>query len=323
LRPNRAIAKRRRDRVSAGALILGIPATTVALSALPATSLAAAAPSGVKVDVSSHQVAYGHDVVVTGRAPRADAGQRVELEFAPAGVSSWHTITSTRVNARGRFRLAAPLWRSGLVQVVGPSSTATSPLSAIAAAFSSVAGGPERVTVAAALRVPGQINIRGGSTVILRGRLLPAVAGRRVTLEARTTGGWRNIGTARSGPRGGFHFRVHAAGPGIEHLRVRFAGDQLNGRSTRIAGPLVVYRQSVASWYYDGGNTACGFHAVYGVANRSLPCGTAVAFQYGGRTVTAVVDDRGPYVGGREWDLDQNTAGALGMGGVAVLWSSS
>jgi rare lipoprotein A (peptidoglycan hydrolase) len=43
----------------------------------------------------------------------------------------------------------------------------------------------------------------------------------------------------------------------------------------------------------------------------------------GGRTVTAVVDDRGPYVGGRQWDLNQNTAGALGFGGVGTVWSSA
>jgi rare lipoprotein A (peptidoglycan hydrolase) len=39
--------------------------------------------------------------------------------------------------------------------------------------------------------------------------------------------------------------------------------------------------------------------------------------------VTAVVDDRGPYVGGREWDLNQNTARALGFGGVGTVWSTS
>ena len=85
---------------------------------------------------------------------------------------------------------------------------------------------------------------------------------------------------------------------------------------------MTVYRQAGASWYYDAGNTACGFHAQYGVANRTLPCGTKVAFRYGGRSVTATVDDRGPYVGGRDWDLSQTTAGALGFGGVGEVWSS-
>jgi rare lipoprotein A (peptidoglycan hydrolase) len=87
------------------------------------------------------------------------------------------------------------------------------------------------------------------------------------------------------------------------------------------AGSVNVLHPALASWYEDAGNTACGFHAGLGVANRTLPCGTKVTFQYGGRTVTAVVDDRGPYAGGREWDLNQATAAALGFGGVGTVWS--
>ena len=85
---------------------------------------------------------------------------------------------------------------------------------------------------------------------------------------------------------------------------------------------MTVYRAAGASWYNDGGNTACGFHARFGVANRTLPCGTKVALRYNGRSVTATVDDRGPFVGGRDWDLNQSTAAALGFGGVGTVWSS-
>jgi rare lipoprotein A (peptidoglycan hydrolase) len=83
-----------------------------------------------------------------------------------------------------------------------------------------------------------------------------------------------------------------------------------------------VFSPDLASWYYDAGTTACGYHAGLGVANRTLPCGTRVAFHFGGRTVTAVVDDRGPYVGGRNWDLNQNTAAALGFAGTGTVWVS-
>ena len=86
---------------------------------------------------------------------------------------------------------------------------------------------------------------------------------------------------------------------------------------------MTVYQPSVASWYEDGGSTACGFHAGLGVANRTLPCGTKVRFRHAGRSVTATVDDRGPYVGGRDWDLNQNTAAALGFDGVGTVWSTS
>ena len=104
---------------------------------------------------------------------------------------------------------------------------------------------------------------------------------------------------------------------------MQFGGDHLNTHALGRAGKVTIFNQSVASWYDDAGNTACGFHAGLGVANKTLPCGTRVAFHYGGHTVTAVVDDRGPYVGGRTWDLNQNTAGALGFGGVGTVWSTS
>lgn len=39
------------------------------------------------------------------------------------------------------------------------------------------------------------------------------------------------------------------------------------------------------------------------VANRSLPFGTVVEFTYNGRNVTCRVNDRGPYVAGRNFDL--------------------
>jgi rare lipoprotein A (peptidoglycan hydrolase) len=76
---------------------------------------------------------------------------------------------------------------------------------------------------------------------------------------------------------------------------------------------------ATASWYQDAGQTASGFHAGYGVANKTLPFGTRVLFAYHGRTVTATVDDRGPYIAGREWDLNQTTAAALGFSGVDTV----
>ena len=84
---------------------------------------------------------------------------------------------------------------------------------------------------------------------------------------------------------------------------------------------VVQMTPTVASWYYDEGDTACGFHAEYGIANKTLPCGTKVTLRYGGRSVTATVDDRGPFIYGRSYDLDQRTASALGMWGVATVYS--
>ena len=162
----------------------------------------------------------------------------------------------------------------------------------------------------------------GGQPVHVRGKLAPGVGGRRVRLIGRAGGGWQTLARARTGVRGGFDLHYSPGATGRHWLRVRFAGDRLNRGSWAHVGAVTVFRESLASWYSDGGSTACGFHAQFGVANKSLPCGTKVTFRNGGRTVNAVVDDRGPYVGGREWDLNQNTAGALGFGGVGTVWSS-
>ena len=84
--------------------------------------------------------------------------------------------------------------------------------------------------------------------------------------------------------------------------------------------------QTALASYYDygpGAQTACGYSAAYGVANRDLPCGTRVRFCLR-RCVTAVVDDRGPYVYSRLWDLRAVTAQAIGFdfaaGVEAVRW---
>jgi rare lipoprotein A (peptidoglycan hydrolase) len=165
--------------------------------------------------------------------------------------------------------------------------------------------------------------VLSGQSFDIRGRLLPGEPGRVVKLQAGGTGhGWTTLTTTRTSRAGRFDLRSTAAGTGQQQLRVKFDGDRLNGRASARAGQLTVYRSSVASWYSDGGSTACGFHAGYGVANKTLPCGTKVTFSYQGRTVTAVVDDRGPFVGGREWDLNQNVANALGFNGVDTVWSS-
>jgi len=169
---------------------------------------------------------------------------------------------------------------------------------------------------------PRTIDALGGQVVHVHGRLLPAFAGSKVRLQALFAGQWRTLSSTRTGSLGGFLVRYATSGTGDHRLRVLFDGDRKASFARAGAGSLTVYTPTVASWYDDGGDTACGFHAYYGVANKSLPCGTKVKFDYGGRTVTATVDDRGPFVPGRDYDLNQNTAAALGFGGVDTVWSS-
>jgi rare lipoprotein A (peptidoglycan hydrolase) len=68
-----------------------------------------------------------------------------------------------------------------------------------------------------------------------------------------------------------------------------------------------------ASWFDDSEGTACGFHAALGVAHKTLPCGTRVELCYSSCAVVTV-EDRGPYVDGREWDLNPAARDAIGFG---------
>jgi rare lipoprotein A len=169
---------------------------------------------------------------------------------------------------------------------------------------------------------PHTAAVLGGEAVSLKGRLLPAAGGRIVHLITRDGGRWHQLAWARTGRHGGFKLHFQAPGDGTKPLRVLFAGNKASRRAIARAGSVTALHDSVASWYDDAGNTACGFHAYYGVANKTLPCGTHVTMSYGGHTVTATVDDRGPFVPGRDYDLNQNTARALGMFGVATVMSS-
>ena len=82
-----------------------------------------------------------------------------------------------------------------------------------------------------------------------------------------------------------------------------------------------------ASWYgpgFDGRSTASG--AIFDqegwtVAHKTLPLGTILLISYNGRSVVALVNDRGPYVAGRILDLSHGVANALGTlhSGVATV----
>lgn len=85
------------------------------------------------------------------------------------------------------------------------------------------------------------------------------------------------------------------------------------------------WRTARVSWYGPGfyGNTMAGGGKLRRdsmvVAHRSMKFGTRIAFSYKGRTVTAVVRDRGPYIAGRTFDLGPGIAKALRFQGVGVV----
>ncbi|HEY2769007.1 MAG TPA: septal ring lytic transglycosylase RlpA family protein [Solirubrobacteraceae bacterium] len=310
--------------------MLAVPTSAVALTAGQAD-----AQSAIQINVPSDHVAYAHPVTVKGSAPVQDAGQTLQVQFSPAGGNGWQRLGSTRIAGDGHFRFVTPLRRSGELRAVP--AAASAPRSGVTPTGSAVTdssgGASLSPSSAHSVSVGSKLSVRqrsistlDGHAVHVLGHLYPSIAGRKVRLEGRSGGQWRLLSTDRTAPSGAFNIRYRptsTTGAGGEQLRVRFRGDEANRHAVQDAGKVTSFTESVASWYDDGGSTACGFHAGMGVANKSLPCGTKVTFRYGGRTVTATVDDRGPYVGGRTWDLNQTTAGALGFGGVGTVWSTS
>ena len=57
----------------------------------------------------------------------------------------------------------------------------------------------------------------------------------------------------------------------------------------------------------------------WGVAHKSLPCGTMVTLTHGANTVTVPVVDRGPYIAGREFDLSPRVKAALGCSDLCTV----
>jgi hypothetical protein len=326
----RAILRRRRLPRAALALpLLTVPAVGAGLAyAASPQATGNGSQNAIAATVEQRRVPYGQDLTVTGRAPSGEEGRAVHLLFQRAGGSGWRQVDAARIGRDDGFRFHTQLRWSGAVKVTGTwrgaasdtgtTTTAASDTSATTHAASST----HRVTIVAVLDVGRHAGRdMGDHRLTVPGTIRPRARGRQIRLEAYSGNHWHTAAVAQTGSQGRFRLNFTPHSP-TEWLRVRFGGNRSNAAAARRAGQVTVFSQSAASWYDDGGATACGYHATYGVANLSLPCGTKVTFVYNGRSVTATVDDRGPYVGGREWDLNQNTAGALGFGGVANVWAS-
>jgi rare lipoprotein A len=153
-----------------------------------------------------------------------------------------------------------------------------------------------------------RLHVRVGGTAVVAGSGAPAGV---TALQIRVRGAWRTIDRDRTSTAGRFVLRDRIRRPLSVRARVRVDG------GTRRVGRLNVYRLASASWYGPGlyGNRpGCGGRVTpgrLGVAHKSLPCGARVTLRRGTRTVRVRVIDRGPYVGGREFDLTEATARRL------------
>jgi rare lipoprotein A len=79
----------------------------------------------------------------------------------------------------------------------------------------------------------------------------------------------------------------------------------------------------VASWYgtESGNRTANGEHfdgSTLTAAHKTLPFGTRLRVSYRGRSVVVRINDRGPFIAGRDLDLARAAADRIGMGTAGV-----
>lgn len=162
-----------------------------------------------------------------------------------------------------------------------------------------------------------KLDLRSGRRTVVAGTVAPGAAGLQVALQVRRGRGWKAIDRDRTDAGGGYELRERLRRTGSRRARVRVAAAPGVLAGKRRIGRLNVFRSTHASWYGPGlygHRTGCGGTpraGRLGVAHKSLPCGTMVTFKHGRRSVRVPVIDRGPYVGGREYDLTAATAQRL------------
>ena len=171
-----------------------------------------------------------------------------------------------------------------------------------------------------------KLDVRAGKHAAVIGTVAPGVSGISVSLQVKRAGRWKPIDRDRTDAAGRYHLRERLRRTG-QHARPRARGGR-TGRGARQArrsggstcsarrrrrgtGPASTARQTGC-----GGTLGAG---QLGVAHKTLPCGTLVTFSRGDRTVRVPVIDRGPYAGGREYDLTAATAERLGFEGHGAI----
>ena len=134
--------------------------------------------------------------------------------------------------------------------------------------------------------------------------------------------GGPNQGQPGGSSDGGSHAGGGTGGSGNE------SGNAGNGNAGNDGGDDTTgsWMTGVASYYgigdgFMGGTTANGetvTETSMGIAMLNVPFGTRVEIRYGGRSVIAYVNDRGPYVHGRVIDMQPAVARALNFLSVGV-----
>jgi peptidoglycan lytic transglycosylase len=160
-----------------------------------------------------------------------------------------------------------------------------------------------------------RVHVRAGQNAVVVG----TASGQVASLQIRRRGAWRTLDRDRTTATGRYVLRARVRRTMTAPVRVSA------GESSRRLGRLNVYRFASASWYGPGlyGNRlGCGGTLApgrLGVAHKSLPCGSRVTLRHRGRSLQVRVIDRGPYAGGREYDLTEATARKLRFRGHGAI----
>lgn len=172
-------------------------------------------------------------------------------------------------------------------------------------------------------KIKADRHVMAGKPVRISGTVEPATDGQEVVVQVP---GPDEV--TKTGPSGKFTVKWSGGGPGEHNVQAVSVGTETTAGSQSKSVKVTAYRAAQASWYGPGlyGNgMACGGTLTpntIGVAHKSLPCGTKLTLRYGGRSVEVEVVDRGPYVGGREFDLTAATRQKLGFPSTGTVLSS-
>jgi len=230
------------------------------------------------------------------------------------------TMTARRRGLRRRA-LAAGVLFTGVAAALPSAAQAQDPTGGAAAA----APAAEQQSVSVSVKR----HALAGQRVKVGGKVSPGAGGRSVLIQQRAGKGWKTV--ARTQTRSGGRFAAYwrPSGTGRRAVRAFVRGGEGTAPAVRrLKGGVTVYVPRFSSYYGPGlyGNRlGCGGRlttGTIGVAHKSLPCGTKVTLHHKGRTLNVKVIDRGPYVGGRYFDLTAATKQKLGFGSTGTVWST-
>ena len=168
---------------------------------------------------------------------------------------------------------------------------------------------------ASAPAAPPQRHALVGDVMRFRGT---APAGSRVAVQQLEDGTWTTVATTAADAQGRYVARWRPEHIGFFTMRaIPSTGGTVRASAAEKTVNVTVYRPSGTTWFgrgLYGRSTACGQKltpTLMGVAHKTLPCGTKVAFYFRGRTITVPVVDRGPFGAGLSYDLTYAAAEAL------------